>query len=242
MVFYEELDSTNTVAQALAKEGAKEGTMVIAESQTEGRGRMGRQWYSPRGLNLYFSIILRPSCEIRTVSWLGMAAAVAVARSIENHTGLTAQVKWPNDIQVNQKKIAGLLIEQAIRGRELEFIVLGLGINLNMTQGDFPPELKDKASSLRVEGGGNVNRRVFLKELLSNLEACYRQLLQSFLKDIREEYLGRFELLGQAIHINTEKGKVFGTATGLTEDGALLLKQPGGQELVIHSGDISGVV
>ena len=202
---------------------------------------MGRRWYSPRGLNLYFSIILRPKCELRTVPWLGMAAAVAVARSIENHTGLTARVKWPNDILVNQKKVAGLLIEQAICGRELEFIVLGLGINLNMTQKDFPLELKDKASSLRVEGRKNVNRRLFLKELLSNLEACYRQFLQPSIKEIREEYLGRFELLGQPIQIQTEKGRIFGTAVNLTEDGALLLKQQEGQEVVVHSGDLGGV-
>ena len=239
LYLHEELGSTNTAAMELVKGGAEEGTVVVAETQTEGRGRMGRAWHSPKGLNLYFSLVLRPSKPIRDVVWLGLAAAVAVAKTIEQHADLPARVKWPNDVLVNGRKVAGLLLEQGVQGEKTEFLILGIGINLNMREEDFPAELRATATSLRIQGGKIFDRVRFFQELLAALETWYVIFLQSSYQEIRKNYLGLLDLLRQPVKIQLGEKCLEGTVSGLALDGALLLSQFDGKEISIHTGEVT---
>jgi BirA family transcriptional regulator, biotin operon repressor / biotin---[acetyl-CoA-carboxylase] ligase len=235
---YEETESTNTVAMNLSKQGAEEGTLVLAEAQTKGRGRMGRSWHSPKGLNLYLSLALRPSCAAREIPWLGLTAAVALAKTIEQECGLSAKVKWPNDILIAERKAAGILTEAAVHLGHVESLILGVGVNLNMNEKDFPPELRSTATSLMIESGKPVDRIRFLQQLLASLEAWYGTFLQSSYEEIRRAYLALFELLDQPVRIQQVDASIRGTVTGISPEGSLELRLPGGEAMTIYSGDV----
>ena len=222
----------------LSKEGAEEGTLVLAEAQTKGRGRMGRSWHSPKGLNLYLSLVLRPSCVAREVPWLGLTAAVALAKTIEKECRLSAKVKWPNDILISKRKVAGILTEVAVHLGRVESVILGIGVNMNMGQKDFRPELYSTATSLKIESGQPVDRIRFLQQLLASVEAWYGTFLQSSYEEIQRAYLVLFELLGQSVRIQQVDTSIRGTVTGISPEGALGLRLPGGQEMTIHSGEV----
>ncbi len=238
IVLYKEIESTNTAAMRLAAEGAPEGTLILAEAQTKGRGRMGRTWYSPKGLNLYLSLILRPSCTARQAPWLGLAAAVAVSETIEKQVGLRARVKWPNDIEISSRKVAGILSELAVARECVESLILGIGVNLNMEAKDLPAELSSIATSLKIEGGRTVERIRFLQELLATLEAWYGIFRKSSLEEIRKSYLARFDLLGQPVWVQQAGGRIQGRVMGLSPEGALRLRRPDGTEIAIQSGEV----
>ena len=241
IVLYEEIESTNTEGMRLAREGAEEGTLVLAETQTKGRGRLGRVWQSPKGQNLYLSLILRPSCAAREIPWLGLATAIALAQTIKEQYGLHARVKWPNDIEISKRKVAGILTEATIHLGQVEFLVLGIGVNLNMGCEDFLPELRLTATSLKIEHGQNIIRTRFLQQLLVTLEAWYGKFHQSLYDDIRKVYLTYLEILGLSVRIQQADNVIQGTVTGISPEGALMLRRTNGQETTIHSGDVMQV-
>lgn len=238
ILLYEETASTNTVAMKLSKQGVQEGTLVLAEAQTKGRGRMGRSWYSPKGLNLYLSLVLRPSCAARVVPWVGLTAAVALAKTIKEESGLSAKVKWPNDIEISKRKAAGILTEAVINLGQVESLILGIGVNLNTDEKDFLPELHSTATSIKIESGQHVDRIRFLQQLLATLEAWYGTFLQSSYDEIRRAYLAHFELFGQPVRIQQADTVIRGTITGISPEGALGLRRSDGQEITVHSGDV----
>ena len=239
IITHDELESTNDTAFRLAEEGAAEGTVVVAETQLRGKGRMGRRWSSPPGVNLYCSIILRPPIIPMQAAQLTLCSAVAVSRSIERVTQLKPVIKWPNDVLLNRKKAAGLLNEMSAETEKVNFIILGIGININMTLEQFPEGLRHPATSLFLETGSHVDRCAVAKALLESLDELYDTFLSQGYRPIREEWLQRSNVLGQRVRVDMNDRAMLGTVTGIDEYGALLLQLPDGMTEKILAGDVT---
>jgi len=171
---FTEVTSTNDMAKELAIKGAKEGTMVIAETQSRGRGRLGRKWVSPEG-GIWFSVILRPKVDPEDALKLTLMAAAVVAKVISDMFKLEAEVKWPNDVIINGKKVCGILTEMSTKGGLVDFVVIGVGINANIDLDSFPKHLRKFLTSLKEELRENIDRKRFLCALLEKFEQCYKR-------------------------------------------------------------------
>lgn len=234
-----ETESTNLLAFHLADEGAADGTVVIAETQTGGRGRLGRRWESPPGVNLYCSVIIRPPISPLHASQLTFLSAVAVSRAIENATPLRPCIKWPNDILVNGRKIAGLLNEMNAETDTIHCVVLGIGVNINMEKNQFPEGLRQPASSLSLESGAVVDRRDFTRSLLSALDTLYDGYLRNGFAVIRDEWLARSMITGKRVRVSFGEGTSVGEVAGIDMDGALLLRSGDGSCERVLAGDVT---
>jgi BirA family biotin operon repressor/biotin-[acetyl-CoA-carboxylase] ligase len=238
--FLPEVDSTNRNAHDLGRKGAREGTVVMADSQSRGRGRLGRAWKSPAGLNVYASILLRPSIPALAAPQLTLLAGVAVARALARASGLDARIKWPNDIFVKGRKLAGILAELEAEVQRTRFVVLGIGINVNWSKADFPPELQETATSVRVETGREVSRVEIAEGLFQELEEAYlRFLREGFSPQLREEWNRLSWINGRRVAVIGPEGEVPGRALGLDMDGALLLVDEEGRTRRFIAGDVS---
>jgi BirA family biotin operon repressor/biotin-[acetyl-CoA-carboxylase] ligase len=233
---FEEVDSTNTVARDLARQGAAEGTVVIAEGQTRGRGRLGRSWVSPPGRNLYLSIVVRPDLPDALLPGLSIVAGVAACEAVREWWQAT--IKWPNDVLVDGRKVAGLLIEAEGEGAG-RFLILGIGVNLNAGAEDFPPELRDKAGSIRMATGAFVDRARFTARLLEHLERRYDQIRTEGLASIRAAWEELSDMIGREIRVDEPGGRVTGIVLGLDDDGALRLRLASGAEHRVVAGDVT---
>lgn len=223
--FFDTIDSTNTSAAGLARKGGAEGTIVIADAQTGGKGRLGRSWVSPPGVNLYLSVILRPRKPASAAPQLSLLAAVAVAEAIVQQTPLSPAIKWPNDVLVSGKKVCGILTEMQANGPQLRSVVVGIGVNINAPLSSFPEELQDKASSLLLMCGEPVDRAAFTVSLLTHLEKLYVLWLEEGFPVVGTAWEGyASELLGKSITVTAPEGILSGTALGLDQDGALLVE------------------
>ena len=227
--FFDAIDSTNTYAMQLAREGAAEGTVVVADAQSGGKGRLGRTWVSPAGVNLYCSTILRPSVPAALAPQMNLVAAVAVAEAIVEVCGITPTIKWPNDVLLKGKKVCGILSEMQTgqaRADTLKAIIVGIGVNLNTRRDAFPEELREKASSLLLITGEPVERGVFAASLLTHLEQSYLLWVQegfTVLRSAWERYAS--DLIGKQIAVAAPEGALSGTVLGLDTDGALLIRE-----------------
>jgi len=238
LVCLRETASTNTVAFRMAEEGSPEGTAVIADCQTGGKGRLGRTWASPPGVNLYCSVILRPPIQPMAAPQLTFLSVVALARAIERLTPLSPRIKWPNDILIDGKKVAGLLNEMSAETDKVNFVVLGIGVNLNMTSDQFPADLRHPATSLFIESGTRVRRTDFARCLFQELDEVYGQFLREGYGPVRQEWLQRSRLAGEPVTV-TESGRVTrGRVVGIDEYGALLLEGEDGATLQVLAGDV----
>lgn len=237
------LDSTNTHAARLARDGAPEGAIIIADSQSGGKGRLGRSWISPPQVNLYLSAILRPPVSPAVAPQLNLLAAVAVADTIVQVCGLAPAIKWPNDVLVGGKKVCGILAEMQTEAGALQAVVLGIGVNINAPLSAFPQELREKASSLLLAGGRPVDRSVFTASLLTHLEKWYVLWLEEGFPALRPAWEHHAAgLLGKTITVVAPEGTVTGTVLGLDTDGALLLRD--GQSGAVRrllAGDVTVV-
>ena len=223
--FFDTIDSTNTSAARLAREDAAEGTVVIADAQTGGKGRLGRNWVSPPGVNLYLSVILRPRKPTSAAPQLSLLASVAVAEAIVQQTRLAPAIKWPNDVLVSGKKVCGILTEMQANGSRLRSVIVGIGVNINAPLASFPEELQDKASSLFLMRGEPVDRVAFTVSLLTHLEKFYVLWLEKGFPVVRTAWEGYASaLLGKSITVTASEGTVSGTVRGIDRDGALLLE------------------
>lgn len=231
--YYPSLPSTMDEARQVALAGAPEGTLVIAEEQTLGRGRLGRAWFSPQGC-LALSLVLRPSR--RELSSLVMVASLAVVQSIENITPLRAQIKWPNDVLIKGRKVAGILIESALRGDAVDYCLLGIGINVNLDTTSIP-EIASFATSLSQELGREVSLLGLLRTLMGTLERYYLMVRGG--GDVLDAWRQRLETMGQWIKVSWDEGKVEGWAESVDEEGALLLRLRDGRLLRIPSGEVT---
>jgi len=230
---YPSLPSTNDVARHKARQGAKEGMVIVAEEQTAGRGRIKRLWLSPRG-SVALSIILYP--PLAYLPSLIMVASLAVARSIEQVTGLKAKIKWPNDVLVNDKKICGILVESDVRGNKVDYAVIGIGINVNLELSEFP-QIAPFATSLSRELGGKVSRREVIRSLLTEAEKLYLALAAG--DSVFKEWRDNLVTLGKKVQVSLGETTYKGVAESVAADGSLLLRQSDGSLLKIVAGDVT---
>jgi BirA family biotin operon repressor/biotin-[acetyl-CoA-carboxylase] ligase len=231
--------STNVDAFRLAEDGAAEGTVVLADSQTGGKGRRGRIWASPAGVNLYCSVVLRPSIMPHEAPQLTFLSAVAAARAIEQTTELTPEIKWPNDVLISGKKVAGLLNEMNAETDGINFVILGIGINLNMTADQFPVELRNPATSLLLESGSRVDRSRFTGILLNELDRLYADFQVHGFAPVRSEWQRRCNAAGRRVSVSDSGTEcTVGEFSGIDEDGALLLKSADNKLHRITCGDV----
>lgn len=232
------LDSTNAKAYSLGEQGGIEGTVVIADQQTAGKGRMGRSWTSPPGVNLYASVVLRPDILPWDAPQLTFLSAVATCRAIYDVTSLKATVKWPNDILVNSRKVAGLLNEMSSETDRVNFVVLGMGVNINMTRDQFPVELRYPATSLALETGRLVSRVDFTRCLLSHLDQLYRVYRAEGSGPVLAAWAELSELVGRMVSVDCQNKVVTGRVKGFGQEGALLLETEDGHMQRLLAGDV----
>lgn len=244
LYFHSNIDSTNNAAHDLALKGAKEGTAVAADCQTKGKGRFRRRWESPEGVNIYTSIILRPDIHPQTAPKITLMAAVAVAETISkflnNGSGCKPEpaVKWPNDILLNSKKVAGILTEMNSEMDKINFIVLGMGININMTKDMLPKELRHIATSLKEETGRDISRIDFISTLFLNIEKWYKTFLKDGFTTVHQAWKGYFNMAGKMVKIREMDREIEGIALTIDEDGLLVVREKSGKIVKIVSGDI----
>lgn len=238
VVSVQETDSTNIQIRGMAERGAREGTVLIADRQSAGRGRLGRRWESPSGVNLYCSILLKPQMPVQQAPQLTFLSAVAVAETLNQVCHLDARVKWPNDILVGGAKISGLLNEMNAETEQIHYVILGVGINLNMTADQFPPELNYPATSAFLETGREVDRVLFLKILLERLDRYYREFIEHGFGPIRSRWEALCGVMNQRVSVTLQSGVLTGTVVGLDPDGALRVQSDDGRVERILAGDV----
>ncbi len=233
---HEELASTNDLARVLADEGAAHGEVVIAERQTAGRGRRGRVWLSPPRRNLYLSVVLRPDLPPQRASELTLVASVALCDVIRE-AGVEAGIKWPNDLLAGDRKVAGILTEMAAEPDAVQWVVLGVGVNLNARPEDFPDDLRARATSLAIERGQPVPRALFAAALLARLEEWIDRHADEGFGPVRRAWVERSVTLGRRVEAEVEGRLVEGVADDLDASGALLVRTAGGVVRVV-AGDV----
>jgi BirA family transcriptional regulator, biotin operon repressor / biotin---[acetyl-CoA-carboxylase] ligase len=231
------MPSTQRLAHQWARMGAPEGAVVIAEEQTQGRGRLGRNWHSPPQTGIWMSLILRPSIALMQASQMTLLVSVGVLRGIERITGLSPQIKWPNDLLIAGKKVCGILTELRGEQDQIHYMVVGIGINVNTTVAHFPPELRGTATSLALQLGGSVHRAPLIAAILAELEQRYEDYLLDGFSVIQTEWEQRADMVGKVITARGAHGVMTGTVVRLNENGALLLRTAQGM-VPIYSADI----
>jgi BirA family biotin operon repressor/biotin-[acetyl-CoA-carboxylase] ligase len=234
--WHEEVDSTNTLAMRLAGNGAAERTIVLADHQTAGRGRMQRIWQSPPGCNLYFSVILRPLIAPFRAAQITFLAGVAIFDALSPFCPEGVEIKWPNDLLINGRKICGILSEMRMdEGRAA--VVLGVGINVNIEKGDFAPEYQNIAASLLSVTGVRQSRADVLCSFCTHFSRWYRVFGEEGFEPLRKGWLARTKMVGQNVRILFDSEVKEGVVAGIDDDGALLLVLPGGATERIIAGD-----
>jgi BirA family biotin operon repressor/biotin-[acetyl-CoA-carboxylase] ligase len=236
---FSQVASTNEVAYRLALNGAQEGAVVVAESQTKGKGRMGRRWESPGGLNIYLSIILRPTILPSKAPLITLMAAVACAEAIGEVAGFVPAIKWPNDLLIGRKKLGGILAEADMELDRINFIVVGIGVNVNMHRSDFSTSIRDAATSLQEALGREVARIDLIQAILRQLEAWYARLALGKELEIRSRWEELSLVKGQEIKVAFMGEVVKGTALEVDEDGALLVQTDNGTIRRVVAGDVT---
>jgi len=227
---FDRIDSTNREAFMLAQADVDHGTLVVAEGQTDGRGRLGRTWFSPPGVNLYCSVVIRkvlpPDCLSAWLSWLPLTTAVATAESLESVAGVQVMVKWPNDLMIGGRKVGGILCESGTAVRSGPFQVVGIGLNVNGHSGDFPMEIRSSATTVLDETGRLLDRNRLLAQLLLELEQCIDELAANGQHRIAIAYQKRCTTLGQTVRASLADGKEFtGVAEAIDEDGSIQISR-----------------
>jgi BirA family biotin operon repressor/biotin-[acetyl-CoA-carboxylase] ligase len=239
LVLLHEIDSTNTYAKKLAKYGATQGTAVIAETQRAGRGRLNRKWISPKG-GLYFSIVLRPELKANETAKLAFVAGLTVAEVLQELYGLQVATKWPNDVLVGKQKICGILSEMNSTDDKTTFVVMGIGVNANFcVKKTLPEELWEKTTSLEDQLGRKIQLEQLFATLLEKFECVYERFLRGGFIPILGEWMKFSDFVGQKITVTFVGEELAGLATGVDDDGALLVKFENGTLKRVVAGDVS---
>lgn len=238
IIYYKQLDSTNTEAARLATEGAAHGIVVVADAQTSGKGRRGRQWESPAGENIYMSILLRPDCVPDRAPMLTLVMAYSVAKVLRELGFTDVQIKWPNDLVLSNKKICGILTEMQLKETEIDYVVVGVGINVNTSE--FPTDLKETATSLYLEGRRILDREMIVESVVEHFDKEYQQFLEfrdlSFLK---EEYNDMLINVGREVRVLEPGNEYTAYAQGINSEGELMVRTSNGEEKAIYAGEVS---
>jgi BirA family biotin operon repressor/biotin-[acetyl-CoA-carboxylase] ligase len=234
---FQQTTSTNDVIEKLARDGVKEGTVVFAESQTKGRGRLGRRWYSSPGEGLWFSVLLRPPLRPLAATRLTVATATALARAIRRQTGLRPDIKWPNDILLRGRKVVGILTEMNAELDTVKYVILGIGVNVNQTE--FAPEIRKLATSLKAETGEAVDRAALAAAALGELDTDYARVCDGHFAEVADEWESQCGTIGQNVTLQLGDRKLQGRAESLDPDGALLLRTQHGHLERVIGGDVT---
>jgi BirA family biotin operon repressor/biotin-[acetyl-CoA-carboxylase] ligase len=239
IIHFDSITSTNDTAKEFALKRAKEGLVITAEEQLKGRGRRGRTWESPKGTGIWMTILLRPDISPSQGPKFTLLSAVAVAKSIKEVTGLNAKIKWPNDIIINNKKVCGILTEMNAEIDFVNHIIIGIGVNVNAMQDDFPIEVQQRAISLAQETGKKVSRQELARKILENIEKRYLAFIQGMdFENILEEWKGLSCNLGKQVKATVNGKELIGTAVDINKDGALILKTDEEKFIEINYGDV----
>lgn len=230
--------STQLVAHQLAQAGEAHGTIVIADEQTDGRGRLNREWHSTKEKGIWLSMVLRPNLLPYLAPQLTLLTATVLADVIKEHTSIKPQIKWPNDILINNKKVAGILTEMQAEQDTIQYVIIGIGININQIIEDFPKDMQFKATSLKLETNNKINLIDFTQKVLRKYEKTYTYYLRKGFPYVKEKWESYGFKIGQPIRIKTTKGTWQTTFLGIAEDGALLTKNKDGQTEKIYSAEI----
>lgn len=244
IVYFDQVDSTNNYAKKIALEGCEEGTLIVADCQTYGRGRLGRDWSSPSKKGIWMSLVLRPNISFDEIQMLTLAASVAVVQALFEVTQIKAGIKWPNDIIINGKKVCGILVEMNMEIQNINFLVLGIGLNVNQQKEDFPEEILDKATSLKMhlESLGFqkiLKRSELIAAILLKFEAIYDKVKCGAFEDILSEWKKYTVTLGKEVSIIYKDHQYRGIAQDLTKDGKLIVKCEDGTVKEVFSGEVS---
>lgn len=238
IIFHENMDSTNILAKELGAGGAAEGTLVLAEKQNEGRGRRGRKWISPAYVNLLFSILLRPAVKAEQVFGMTMIMALAVVDAIYEISGLNSSIKWPNDIYINKKKLGGILTEFSMSRKVVDYVVIGLGLNVNWKPVDDNSMLFP-VTSVCYETGCQVSRENILVTILTRFDLYYRDVMIGKLDEYYRKWNEQSMILGKKVMIETPEKKIFGKAVSIDQNGSLIILDNKGLYQSILCGDVS---
>jgi len=233
-----QVDSTNLYALRIAEEGAPEGEIVIADSQSRGKGRLGKGWVSPSHFNIYLSVLLRPKLPPLHAPQITLMAAVALAETVQCFIPLPTEIKWPNDILVGGKKLAGILTESSCDPGKILFVILGIGVNLNFPKELMPEAIRESATSIMALTGKPVNRSEFTLRLIQNLERCYGELEEGGFSFLAERWAGFFRLKGKRVRVQMLEQAILGKAMGIDIDGALILEDERGFVKRIVAGEV----
>ena len=238
VLYFDRTDSTNIQARLAGEAGAPHGTLAVAEIQDGGRGRRGRNWISPAGVGIWMSLLLRPGISPISASTLTLVMALAAQKGIKEATGIESQIKWPNDLVLNKKKICGILTEMGTEFMEIRYVVMGTGINVN--QEDFPEEIRKTATSLYMETGKKYHRSRIIERILEALEEYYGIFVQTEdMSALLEEYNEKLVNRGQEVCVLDPKGEYRGLCRGITKTGGLLVELPDGTVTEVISGEVS---
>lgn len=236
---FQETTSTSDVLEKLARDGVREGMVVFAESQTRGRGRLGRAWISPPGKGLWFSVLLRPTLRPQAATRLTVAAAVALSRAIRRELPLRPEIKWPNDLMIHGRKIAGVLTELTGELDSIHYVSLGIGVNVNLERDDLAPAVRDVATSLKLALGRPVDRPALAAAILHELDETYAATRNDDFAVLADEWSAQCTTLGRHISVHTGQRRIVGRAESLDDEGALLLRTDSGHLERIIGGDVS---
>lgn len=238
VVYFSRIDSTNNCALALANQGAEEGTLVVANYQIWGRGRGRRKWIAPPNKGLLFSLILAPPHKLVYPQLLTVAGSIAVCKALRFLYNLKAQIKWPNDVLVNGKKICGLLTEVASQSGRTNALVMGIGLNVNQKKSEIPPHSRGEASSVYIEYGRKISRLSVLVAVLDYFESIYRILSKGRHQSVVDEWKKHSSTLGKQVHLKLLSREIIGTAMDMEDDGSLVIREDTGFIHKCLSGDI----
>lgn len=238
IIHKETIDSTQFVAHQAARDGAKHGTIVIADEQTKGKGRMSRSFYSPSNEGIWLSIILRPQLQPYLAAQLTLLTATVLAEVIKNETLLQPQIKWPNDILIHDKKVTGILTEMQAEQDSIEYVVIGMGINVNQTKDSFPEDIRERASSLKIESGQDWDIKNLIQHILLYFEDAYADYMEHGFPNVKKKWEEYGFKIGELIGIKTLQKEWDSTFLGIAEDGALLAEDPYGKETKLYSAEI----
>jgi BirA family biotin operon repressor/biotin-[acetyl-CoA-carboxylase] ligase len=239
LVFHRETGSTNLDAKKLADEGAQSGTLVVADMQTAGRGRRGRDWVSPAGKDVYMTLLLRPECRPERASALTLVMALAVLEAVSDFVDKPVGIKWPNDIVINNKKTCGILTEMSAELDGIHYVVIGVGINVNQTE--FADEIKPHATSMYIENGTKINRSKLVARVMHYFEEDYEIFAKTWdLTGLVDKYNKHLVNCGKEVRVLDPKGEYDAYAEGINENGELIVRRKdNGKTVLVYAGEVS---
>jgi BirA family biotin operon repressor/biotin-[acetyl-CoA-carboxylase] ligase len=235
---YDSVESTQSTLTRLMEIGAKEGTVVVAEQQTQGRGRMGRKWHSPSGKGIWMSVLLKPAVPLAYAAQFTLLTSAAVCRAIRKQTSAAAYIKWPNDILIDKRKVCGILLESSAEDERLRYMIAGIGISCNLTIEDYPEALREIATSLYMATGYFVDRAPLIGAVLGELEGLYEIYKEQGFGPIRSLWEAHFGAMHQEVSIQSGTQLIQGIACGLDENGSLLVQLPNGEKTKVYTGEM----